>query len=490
MSDAPQQASFTVLLDFVHTRILSRWIANLSCTIIDPARDTIYFDTTQGDAFRRKTHCLRVGPYYVVFSTGSRRLYGIERAFIDWAMAKIYAYKEIPIDFSTRNALEISLSRLLIVACMVIPAYNFKNPWRQLSDDISYFGVTRDHYQKNNAALFSPEENTLMETIHQLLVSTEHFADSTNEGTRFPFTAAFLLGVRKNEGFSLADIFNNQFMKSLASDKNFFFISENGMFVDYKDLSQDVPEEAELQRLLAQMTELPCAAEDQHVLDYIFKNRMNNQHKDLFIVSIKANGDVLIYKNQTLLFFKRRGCWHFFNFGALMDNIHEYLEPGTTTYDVSSVGLTIMDMLLIPQGCCLGIVKRDAWFNRFEEVTEIGEADSFLSSAPSVNRCFWANSRNIRQKMLNIDGAVLVSAETGSILGIGTIMQHSGSASEGARTTATKHIARLGGLGIKVSDDGYCQIYHPVVPVGTEGTETDGDPGRPVGIRMAFQIGF
>lgn len=488
MPDSPQQASFPALLKFVHTRILSRWIANLRYAIIDPERDTIYFDTDQADAFRRKIHCLRVGPHHVVFTTGSDRLYGIERAFLDWSMAKIYEYREAPVDFSMCDALELSLSRLLIVACLVLPAYNRRNPWRQLSADVSYFGITGDYYRKNNAVLFSSQEKALMETIHQLLVSTEHFAESTNEGTRFPFTAAFLLGVRKNQGFSLSEIFNNQFMKSLASDKNFFFISENGMFVDYKDISQDMPQEGELQHLVAQMNELPCAAEDQHVLDYIFKSRMNDQHKDLFIVSIKSNSDVLLYKNQTLLFFKRRGCWHFFGFGGLMDTLHDYLGDKHTTYDISSIGLTIMDMLLAPAGCCLGIVKQEDWFNNFEDVTEVGEADYFLSSAPSVNRCFWANSRNIRQKMLNIDGAVLVSAETGGILGIGTIMEHDGSASEGARTTATKHIARLGGLGIKISDDGYCQIYYPVAP--EDAKDSKNASGRLGGIRLAFQIGL
>ena len=481
---AHDEKQFLKMLHILYKSILSRWISNLSYVLYADSRNMPEEKMREPD-FADRHHCLSVHGLHIVFTTGCKRFYPIERSIIDWSVSKAAEYAGHGVyDYSTLLSLETIVSHIVIAACMLIPEFQSSLRHRQLNTDIvplSYLS----QYGKDEVRLFSRKERGIMDRVMQLINATELFEYSTNEGSKFPFTVAFLLGTHTAGPFALEDIYANQFIKSLASDRNFFFISENGKFVDYKDVGEEysaAPVGPDEKSAACNQKEFPCAVEDKYILEYIFRYQIQYETKDIFVVSIKENSDILIYKNHAIVFFKRKGHWHFLNFCSLMDTIHAYLGAEERPYDEEDIGLTIIDMLLKQSGCCLGIIKRDVWSRHFEE-TRLGSADVFLSMAPSVSRCFWGNTRTVRQKMLSVDGAVLVLAETGDLLSVGSIIQHDGNASQGARTTAAKKIAALGGMAIKVSDDGYCEIYLPP-PVSSP--ELLKDFTR---IKPSFQIG-
>lgn len=462
---------FLKLLHIVYRDILSRWISNLSYVLYDGKKALESVGRLASDPeFASRHHGLSVHGLHIMFTTGCKRFYPIERSIIDWSVSKAAEYGTHGVrDYSTYLSIESIVSHVAIGACMLIPDFNTSIHHKQLNADIvplSYLAMREGGAVRR----FSPRERGIMNRVMQLVNATELFEYSTNEGSKFPFTVAFLLGVHTAGPFALEDIYKNQFIKSLASDRNFFFISENGKFVDYKDVGEErspTPAPPSAKNAVCIKKEFPCAVEDKYILEYIFKYQIEHGTRDIFVVSIKESGDILIYKNHSIVFFKRKGHWHFLNFCSLMDTLRAYLGPEPLPYDEEDIGLTIIDMLLKQTGCCLGIIKREAWYRHFEE-TRLGSADAFLSMAPSVSRCFWGNTRTVRQKMLSIDGAVLVLAENGEILSVGAIIQHDGNASQGARTTAAQKIAALGGMAIKVSDDGYCEIYLPPPPDSPE----------------------
>lgn len=459
----PHEKAFFRLLHLVYSHILSRWISHLTYIAYDEGKALSVLAARRDDAlFQQKYHVIAAYGHYVFFITGCKKLYPVERAIIDWSVSKIMEYsRNILHDYSMSLAVETVVSHVVIAASMLLPDFDGHSAHRQLNREITFFRPDGIPCNPREIQLFSPRERDIMDRVVQLVHSTELFEASTNEGARFPFTVAFLLGTHHRGDFSLQDMYQNDFIKSLASTRNFFFISENGKFVDYQDVGEGrVPLGGPPCRL---QKDFPCAVEDKYILEYIFRYQIKYETKDIFVVSVKENGDILIYKNHALVFFKRKGHWHFLNFCALMDAVNLYLADRRPPYDPEAIGLTVLDMLLKQAGCCLGIISRDMWFRHFED-TKLGSADTFLSVAPSVDRCFWANTRTVRQKILSIDGAVLVLAETGDLLNAGTIIQHDGNASQGARTTAAKRIASLGGMAIKVSDDGYCEIYLPPPP--------------------------
>lgn len=455
-----KEPHFFRLLHLVYAHILSRWISHLTYMVYDEPKARAVLSARRGDPlFRQKYHIVSAYGRFIFFVTGCKKLYPIERAIIDWSVAKIAEYsRNILHDYSMSLAVETVISHVLISACMLVPEFDHRIGHKQLNKAVTYFRPSARPCAPAGVRLFSRREREIMERILQLVHSTELFEVSTNEGARFPFTVAFLLGTYRGGDYSLEDIYTNEFIKSLASTRNFFFISENGKFVDYQDVGEArIPLD---DRPFCLRKDFPGAVEDKYILEYIFKYQIKYETKDVFVVSVKENSDILIYKNHAIVFFKRKGHWHFLNFCALMDAINLYLGDLRPPYDPEAIGLTVLDMLLKQAGCCLGVIRRDVWFRNFED-TKLGSADAFLSVAPSVNRCFWANTRTVRQKILSIDGAVLVMAESGALMNAGTIIQHDGNASQGARTTAAKKIAALGGMAIKVSDDGYCEIYLP-----------------------------
>jgi hypothetical protein len=278
------------MLHIIYKSLLSRWISNLSYVLYDDPRNMPKEKMREPD-FADRHHCLSVRGLHIVFTTGCTRFYPIERSIIDWSVSKAAEYAGRGVyDYSALLSLETIVSHIVIAACMLIPEFQSSLRHRQLNTDIvplSYLS----QYGKDEVRLFSRKERGIMDRVMQLINATELFEYSTNEGSKFPFTVAFLLGTHTAGPFALEDIYANQFIKSLASDRNFFFISENGKFVDYKDVGEEysaAPVGPDEKSAACNQKEFPCAVEDKYILEYIFRYQIQYETKDIFVVSRKT----------------------------------------------------------------------------------------------------------------------------------------------------------------------------------------------------------
>ena len=79
-------------------------------------------------------------------------------------------------------------------------------------------------------------------------------------------------------------------------------------------------------------------------------------------------------------------------------------------------------------------------------------------------KSFFELDRALRRELLELDGAMVLSS-SGDIHVIGTIIKLEGSGSDGGgRTAAAKQLSEYG-LAIKVSQDGYVQIFKNREPI-------------------------
>ena len=462
--------AFHELLEFTYKAVIRKWIPDLAYRTVSPeAGGGVYFDAARFSELKAHSHCLQIDDAYLVFTLEGRSLSSIERAFIDWCLDKTLEYSRLGLDYTLREAIKDILPRLLVATCLSFPDYDLSYSWKHLHGNFAYFGPTAAMFGLESGSgreLFSKEEMELGDTIYDLLRSMEDLSDSTNEGSRFNSTVCFVnsgggedAAAEEMRGPPWQQMAHEQFIKSLSGSNTVFVVNRKARLVDYVDIALENLEE-EFSGALGSAANVSSGADDDAIFNYIFNFQINNPDQDIFFVSSKDNGDIFVYKNRTVMFFRRGKVWHFLNYKAIADIVRMYTGPAGKKYG-DAINLTIIDMLLDHSGCCLGLVPLDVWMESFDEVIATGKVDEFLSGNQSIRRCFWANSRTVRKKLLSIDGAVLLAAESGEIYNVGAIIPNSGASSQGARTTATRTIARMGGIAIKISDDGYCEIYEP-----------------------------
>ncbi len=464
--------SFLTLFESFFQETLAKWIPGLEYRYDLTEQEILKLNNWRNGNYdedlRCKNHCIFINKYYIQFYR-KQEIRGIDRALIDWTIGKAYQYSKVAQEFQLAQALEESIPRFLIASYLSFPALDLNNPWKQFGDYVHYFGATRDHYEVETRDSFNHEELAQINDIFKIIYSVEKFAESTNEGSKFPFSLAVTTNKTSTADQPLlwSELIKKQFIRSLCSKNILFVINEKGEYFDYKLLvNEDIP--GFIKSIIPNIRTVPG---DENFANYITIQQFSQPDHDVFILSVKENGDIFLYKNYSFNFFKRKGVWYYFNYNSICQIINKvspryHTEMSTDEKPmyysaVDCVVSTIINMLAEQIGCCIGIIPPDKWELNFKDIIIKGSADYFLESSPSINQIFWKNDIEIRKKLLSIDGAVLIDSDTGKILGVGTIIPNNGDASEGARTVATKRISELGGLAIKISDDGYCSIYEP-----------------------------
>lgn len=171
-------------------------------------------------------------------------------------------------------------------------------------------------------------------------------------------------------------------------------------------------------------------------------------------------GEILVFKNQLLLFARRSGKWHFLTHEPV---ISQMKQPPSRAIRCA-IYESCLDASFSRTGACIGVVKKELQkkWNRI-----VPQDDEYLHSPKSskakaiskiVNhRPFHQLDRRLRQELLSIDGATLMNYK-GDILVVGSILKIPGGSTGGGRLAAAKALGEYG-LGIKVSQDGGIRGY-------------------------------
>ena len=214
-------------------------------------------------------------------------------------------------------------------------------------------------------------------------------------------------------------------------------------------------------------------------------------------LTLQKNGDMLIFKEQELIFAKRRGQWNSFSHDEIMAKLA--IKPTEQNYDLrKSVYLTALDTAFAKCGGCVAFLKKEnadevlkhidcfdivseQYYNlkkqmEYEKISDSQDLDTLLNFQEtykdnfeeflSNNKALKANtihklingrkfdelSRMLRQELVGIDGATIVDSE-GEIIAVGAIIKINAGSSGGGRLAATKQLSEYG-VAIKISADG------------------------------------
>jgi hypothetical protein len=191
-----------------------------------------------------------------------------------------------------------------------------------------------------------------------------------------------------------------------------------------------------------------CPMRQAYIADWTTK-----KHTRLAI-SLNRLGEILLFRQEELLFARRSGRWHFLTHSPVIAqmNMPRDIDLRTCIYE------TCLDASFSRTGACFGVVnyaQPDKWRSIVQAKDHLDRSTTNKVGAINTvigGRNFKDLDRRTRQELAAIDGAIVLS-HTGVILAVGAILQIPGGSSGGGRLAAARALAGLG-LGIKVSQDG------------------------------------
>lgn len=213
-------------------------------------------------------------------------------------------------------------------------------------------------------------------------------------------------------------------------------------------------------------------------------------------IALNQEGDILIFKDKSLLFAKRSGKWVCYSHEEIVSKLSEkagdhedvrkaiYLSALDTSFnryggcivhlnntELSNVLKHIDDPDVIDQGSYDTIqeIRRNKSF--FSELEMLGKDDNSFDNFLREEKCvksatlkqlikgrkFQELDRKFRQDIIAMDGATIISYD-GTIIAVGAIIKIEAGSSEGGRLAAAKTLSNYG-FAIKISNDGTMQGY-------------------------------
>jgi len=192
--------------------------------------------------------------------------------------------------------------------------------------------------------------------------------------------------------------------------------------------------------------------------------------KILFILN--RNGELLIIKDNELVFAKRRGSWKVFNH----DTTIRQIAGGGKTFSEEirrAVYATCLDVSFARTGGSIGLINKT---KQEEALNELLKSEDNINSPGNDKTHFITQFKNssfsdidrlFRQEMSGIDGATLLDRE-GKVISFGAIIsiiiekkvdnETKSEVTGGGRTAASMQLSKYG-IGTKISEDGKITVF-------------------------------
>lgn len=188
--------------------------------------------------------------------------------------------------------------------------------------------------------------------------------------------------------------------------------------------------------------------------------------KQAFVLN--RNGEILIFKDGRLHYAKRRGEWRSFSHSSVLKKM-TFSNKSFKNEVKNSIYQSMLDVSFARCGACIGYVQ-DSERRNFDKAKMVKTTELLnggLSKKTKVirkaiaGRKFQTLDRRLRQEILGIDGATIISRD-GEILAAGTILnlaqEESSSAIGGARRAAALCLRKYG-MSTKISADGEITVF-------------------------------
>ena len=298
------------------------------------------------------------------------------------------------------------------------------------------------------------KESLAQKSLYQILNQIEVWANKTYEGQKKTFGIIFCVDELPAAGSSFDYI---EFLKS-----DFSATINDGVYSAVELYSDGT--------FKAHIAVPTSAAKDFPSIPYPFTGFASLCTEDKVGVLLTASGDILIINDGKLCYTKHNGSW----LRCSMDKVIEQIknELGEETADVvPMIYQTITDLSYSRGGACIGIIHDDQIPDNCRQMIGGGLLSAELSDAKraairsligqqngSGIKSFYELDRHLRRELLELDGATVFS-KSGLIHVRGTIIKLNDSGSTGGgRTAAAMQLSEFG-LAVKISQDGYVQLF-------------------------------
>lgn len=339
-------------------------------------------------------------------------------------------------------------------------------------------------------------------TIYKLLKQLESWALKTYEGKKvaFSFIVDFKKPSKAKKGRG-----SNKVKSIVSSDSNFIeFMHSNhsAVFTDGITSIIKLDFNGNIKEFIS--AKLPNSKDNKRYVlfaPYRFQDLCNECSGQLVGIVLQTNGEILIFKNQSLLLARYNGSWKFLNSHVIVNKIKAFLLDNYKGIDenkrkkisekcdvlAKQVFVSLLDVSFTHSGCCIAIInnsdvleakklfendylyKNDDSSNDLVGDTQEGDKNTsdereeklrVIKALIQTNkglRSFSEIDRKLRQELLALDGATIIGLD-GKLLASGSIVQVNGGSNEGGRAAAAKALSGYG-LAIKVSMDGKITGY-------------------------------
>ncbi len=348
-------------------------------------------------------------------------------------------------------------------------------------DEISFHNISSFKVLKGICAFLNNNNDDQYadkpELLHSLISKIEKWANRSYEGASVELSFLIVPNSVKSdcEKINIQEVISQDFIATLTtSGKSFIVLDSSCNIINYCALKT-------VNKYMAH--NVPLSYDE--IINFIENDESLRRH---IMISLTADGEILLIRDGRLLFAKRRGQWRLFNNTLFKDLIKEI--RGTKNEVLSSVLYqAILDTSFAKTGGCLAVFNIDvtkiddsiidllkqsidhkdviikALANKMcPKYTPVSEKDKkkkykieALRKIIGINKNknsvkIQSLARKLIQELLSIDGAMIID-KNGVIISVGSIVKIEAGSETGGRLAAAKSLAKQG-LGIKISEDG------------------------------------
>lgn len=295
----------------------------------------------------------------------------------------------------------------------------------------SYHHLMNDCVEQAIARQLSPQH---ADTIYMVLQIYNQWVSETLEGRRFAHTIGIYFNQSQCAGGDLFSLRNTPSLKVLGTTPGTLLaVGNDGTVLAVENTS------AKLNNYLKDKNILSPINMD----DIAAWTNSNNR----LAIRMTESGELLIFKNKTLVFAKRRSFWNSFPHQVLLNQLLDLHVPENEQETIKAVYLTVLDLAFAGKGGCIGIVD---YGNSFIDYNIAADNEKPQHSAECLLQCIVAGRsfaeipRRQRINFCAVDGAVIIDRQ-GTVYTVGAIVQTNGRTLEGGgRAAAAKALGEKG----------------------------------------------
>lgn len=324
-------------------------------------------------------------------------------------------------------------------------------------------------------------------TMLGLITEMESWSNRTYEGKRTTFGLIINQSdlEENQQKIHYSDILNKDFSALLSDGKSSYIeFDKDGFLMGYISLA----------KVRSYVTTTPN--EFEFVARYCNERRIG--------IALTENGDLLVFRNRSLMFAKRKGVWNVYSHEEVIQLL-SYRSNHSLKDIRRAIYFTALDCSFAYNGGVLVYLNKDmaqkalAYINakdilleeyfEMKKELELDEAGKLYNVATAVqtkkmfdcsyeeflekNNCvktltlrkiiagkkFQELGRKMREELVGMDGAVVIDFD-GSIIAVGAILKIEAGSNEGGRLAAAMNLAKYG-VSIKISQDGQMRGFSP-----------------------------